>query len=250
MSIGREFMERTKYEYLQESDQDKGIQQPAIERPIDETIALIDLPDFNDVKVNDKSLLNLITSRRSIRKYSRSPLSLAELSFLLWTTIGIKEIRVNEGETGPVTRTLRTVPSAGSRHPFECYILINNVEGLEPGLYRYIATKHKIAMIKPGTDIADDITNACLKQVFVKNGAATFIWVTDIYRTAWRYGDRSYRYVHIDAGHVCQNLYLAAEAIDSSVCAIAAFDDNSLNKVLNLDGESEFVIYLASLGKK
>jgi SagB-type dehydrogenase family enzyme len=94
------------------------------------------------------------------------------------------------------------------------------------------------------------LTEACLKQQHVKTSAVTFIWVAVPHRTVWRYSQRGYRYIHLDAGHVCQNLYLLAEAIDCGVCAIAAFDDDLVNQAIGLDGEDLFVIYLASLGKR
>ena len=80
--------------------------------------------------------------------------------------------------------------------------------------------------------------------------AATFLWVADKKRMEWRYGDRGARYLHLDAGHVCQNLYLSAEAIESGVCAIAAFDDDEINRVVGVDGKEQFVIYVATVGKK
>jgi SagB-type dehydrogenase family enzyme len=166
-----------------------------------------------------------------------------ELSCLLWTTQGVKIVTDR-----PVVK--RTVPSAGSRHAFETYLLVNKVEGLDPGLYRYVSLQHKLFSLKIKADIAKRLAAACLNQSHVYNSAVTFIWVAVPARMTWRYSERGYRYIHLDAGHVCQNLYLAAEAIKCGVCAIAAFDDNALNKTLNLDGEKMFVIYLASLGKR
>ena len=95
--------------------------------------------------------------------------------------------------------TLRTVPSAGARHPFETFLLLNNVEGFEAGLYRYIATKHKLQALEVTADIQDEIVKACLGQEFLKTSAATFIWVADSYRTRWRYGERGVRYLFLDA---------------------------------------------------
>jgi len=161
----------------------------------------------------------------------------------LWVTQGVKGIASKK-----VIK--RTVPSAGSRHAFETYLLVNKVKGLDRGLYRYISLQHKLCNLGAKKDIAKGITAACLNQSHVYNSAVTFIWVAVPARTAWKYSDRAYRYIHLDAGHVCQNLYLAAEAIQCGVCAIAAFDDDALNRVLGLDGEEMFAIYLASLGKR
>ena len=166
-----------------------------------------------------------------------------EFSFLLWCTQGVKE-------TVDGYATLRTVPSAGARHALETYLLVNRVEKIEPGVYRYLAIDHKLVQLETDSRLADKLTEACWGQTQVKRSAATFFWAAVPYRMAWRYGERGYRYLHLDAGHVCQNLYLSAEAIGAGVCAIAAFQDDLLNGLLDLDGEEQFIIYLATVGKK
>lgn len=244
--VGHEFMERTCYKHLGDPDQEKGLPQPPVEEPHDETATIVDLPKAKDCKIPTIDLRDAIEGRRSVRTYSESPLSLEELSFLLWCTQGVKK-----ASTSPTSiYTLRNVPSAGARHAFETYLLINRVQGLRPGLYRFLALEHKIMEVDSDPKIATKVTKACLNQTMVKKCAVTFIWVAVPYRMTWRYGERGYRYLHLDAGHVCQNLYLAAEAIDSGVCAIAAFSDEDLNEVIGLDGERQFVVYLATLGKK
>ena len=167
-----------------------------------------------------------------------------ELSWLLWATQGVKEIKGNN------YATLRNVPSAGARHAFETFLLINNVKDLEPGIYRYIALEHKLVEYILEEGIDDKVAEAAYGQKMVKNDSVTFIWVADIYRMFWRYVERGYRYIHIDVGHICQNLYLAAENINSGVCAIAAFHDEMFNDLLKLDKDEQFVVYLASVGKK
>jgi SagB-type dehydrogenase family enzyme len=145
---------------------------------------------------------------------------------------------------------LRTVPSAGARHAFETYLLINRVEGLKQGMYRYLALEHKLIEVNMEADIVDRTVAGCMGQATVGGSAVTFIWVAIVDRMKWRYDVRGYRYLHLDAGHVCQNLYLAAESIDCGACAIAAFDDDEINQVLGLDGEQQFVIYVGAVGKK
>lgn len=238
--IGKEFMEFTKYKNLGESDQQQGMAQPPLEveyQGLDGK--LIKLPKAGKTNV---LLDEIIIQRKSVRKYSDKGLTLDELSYLLWSTQGVKD--KNE------KATLRTVPSAGARHPFHTFLLINNVEGLVPGLYRYNALSHTLASFNLEDNIAETTVAACLGQPFVGTAAVTFIWTVDIYRCEYRYGQRAYRYVHLDAGHVCQNLYLTAEAIDCGVCAIAAYDDDTLNELLGLDGEKEFAIYVGTVGKK
>jgi SagB-type dehydrogenase family enzyme len=241
--IGREFMEKTRYKYLSVSAQRQGLPQPPLQAPYEGEDAPIDLPAPSSIKVAEVGLRLAIEARESVRRYAEQPLTLAELSFLLWCTQGVKGV---QGDYA----TFRNVPSAGARHAFECYLLVNHVEGLSPGLYRFLALEHKLVAVDLETGIAEAITGACWDQAMVMRCAVTFIWVAVAERMAWRYGQRGYRYMHLDAGHVCQNLYLAAEAIEGGVCAIAAFSDEDMNHLLGLDGEEQFVIYLATMGKR
>jgi SagB-type dehydrogenase family enzyme len=180
--------------------------------------------------------------RKTVRKYDQKALNLEELAYLLWYTQGVKRVT-------PRPVTLRTVPSAGARHSFETYLLINNVTGLTPGLYKYVALEHKLMVVSLEIGLSEKVSRIAANQVFINDSAVTFIWTTALYRMKWRYGERSYRYIHLDAGHVCQNLYLAAQTIESGVCAIAAFDDDELNTLLGLDGDEHFAVYLATVGK-
>ena len=242
-NIGKEFMEMTKYKNLGVYPQKQGVPMPPIELSVDSSQELIDLPSGKDLQIENFDFVNLVEKRKSLRKYADEPITLEELAYLLWGTQGVKTVTDR-----PVS--FRTVPSAGSRHPFETYMLVNQVSGLEPGLYRYLALSHQLARMNGFDGIREDLTSASLKQKHVYNSAVTFSWVAIPERTTWRYGNRGFRYIHLDAGHVCQNLYLLAESIDCGVCAIAAFDDDMANNALHLDGENQFVIYLASLGKR
>ena len=241
--IGKEFMEKTRYEYLEESDQSRGLPQPPLELPYEKTKRVIDLPAPSEVDVGSYDLREAMEGRRSVRAYSKDPLTLEELSWLLWCTQGVKEVIGRPA-------TLRNVPSAGARHAFETYLLANRVEGLKPGLYRFLAIEHKLVEVNLEEGVDDSVTAAAYRQGMVKNSAVTFIWVAVRYRMYWRYVERGYRYLHLDAGHVCQNLYLAAEATGCGACAIGAFFDQEINELLGLDGEEQFVIYMATVGKK
>ncbi len=236
-------MEKTKYSFLDTTDQVQRLPQPPLALPASEKGRIIDLLDPETAKTSNISVSDAINRRVSVRAYSKKPLSLAELSYVLWCTQGVKEVT-----TRPATQ--RTVPSAGARHCFEAYILVNNVEDLPPGLYRYLAIDHKLQEVNMDEDIAQKITKACLDQRFILNSAITMILTAVRYRMMWRYTERGYRYMHLDAGHVMQNLYLCAEAIDSGVCAIAAFEDDQINMALGVDGVEQFTIYVGVLGKK
>lgn len=241
--IGKEFVEKTKYDKLEPSLQSQGVPLPPLETLAPKGAKLIELPDGKLIGPVPVNFSELVEQRETLRKYTEIPLSLQELAYLLWGTQGVKSVTEK-----PVSK--RTVPSAGSRHAFETYLLVNRVEGLEPGLYRYLAVEHKLAKLDAPEEITDNLTEACLKQPHVKNSAVTFFWVAVPLRMVWRYCQRGYRYMYLDAGHVCQNLYLLAESIQCGVCAIAAYDDDLVNQALQLDGEDQFAIYIATLGKR
>ncbi len=240
--IGQEFMLKTRYAFLEGSGQSLGHAQPELELPYDTTAPVIKLPEPELLPDQTINFLELIEMRTSSRKYSDQPLTLGELSYLLWCTQGVKLVM-------PGSATFRTVPSAGARHAFETYLLINHVEGLQPGLYRFLAIDHRLVAVTLDEGIAAEIAAACLNQQFIRTSAVTFIWTAVAARMTWRYGERGYRYLHLDAGHVCQNLYLAAQTLWCGACAIAAFDDEKLNEVLGIDGQEQFAIYVATTGK-
>jgi len=240
---GHEFMEKTKYQYITKSDQQKGLPQPPLEVPADPDKPLIDLPSPVSLDIPAADLRTGIEQRQSIRNYAHEPITREELSFLLWCTQGVKRVHGTQA-------TFRTVPSAGARHAFETFLLINDVEGLEPGLYRYLALSHKLQQIDTDPVLSHRITAACFDQQFILRSGVVFLWTVVPYRMTWRYGERGYRDLHLDAGHVCQNLYLAAGAVGCGACAIAAFNDDEMNDLLGINGGDQFLIYLATVGKK
>lgn len=240
---GRDFWEKTKYQHAERTVNSKKREKPSLELAYPMDNMIIDLPKPEDFTVESLDLRQAIESRTSIRKYGEAPLSLKELSYLLWCCQGVKEVV-------PEVTTFRTVPSAGACHAFETFIQVNNVEGLKPGIYRFLALKHSLLVIGLDEENKDRVQKACLSQKFIGSSAVTFFWVAVKERMTYRYGERGYRYLLLDAGHVCQNLYLSALSLDCGTCAIAAFDDDDLNSVLGLDGQEEFVVYAAALGKR
>ena len=241
--IGREFIKKTKYEYLDPSAQSRGRPQPPLELQRYKGGQLIELPGPETLSIKGIDLRQSIEQRKSVRRYSRTPLTPEELSFLLWCTQGVKEVI-------PGSATFRTVPSAGARHALETYLMVNNVDSLKHGLYWYSALRHGLVLIDESDQLAERLVAACLGQHFVAQSGVTFIWTAESYRMTWRYSERGYRYFFLDVGHVCQNLYLAAEAIDCGACAIAAFSDDAVDEFLQVDGEEQFSLYIATVGKK
>jgi SagB-type dehydrogenase family enzyme len=141
------------------------------------------------------------------------------------------------------------VPSAGARHSFETYLIINRVTGLKPGIYRYLPLEHKLLIVNSQAPTNRQISDACSGQTFVSKAAAVFIWTTIPYRAEWRYTIRAYKGIAVDAGHICQNLYLACEAIGAGTCAILAYNQKATDALIGVDGEEEFTVYLAPVGK-
>ena len=243
---GRNFLKDSlrKQTDFSRTDQNRGVPAPPPQKPFDSTLHRVALSTEKEWKgyIKDLSLDRIIASRKSRRKYSDEPLQIQELSFLLWATQGIR--KQNNDFTA-----LRHVPSAGARHSFETYIFARNVRGLEPALYRFLPQDNELVLLKTIPNMTADLSRAAFGQKFVGLGAATFVWSCIPYRMEWRYGPTAYRVILMDAGHVCQNLYLACEAIGAATCAVAAYDQEAMDELIGLDGEEEFAIYAAPVGK-
>ena len=243
--IGAQFIRRSSYSQMGPTPEKQEAPFPDYIPSDLPDSGLLPLPDPAQLELGHADLRQIIEERRSVRRYDEdAALTLEELSLLLWLTQGVKKLSEKSG------MTLRTVPSAGSRHPFETFLAVRRVENLEVGLYRFIAHKHALLPVFSGTAILDQIGAATGNQSQVLTAAVTFLWAALPYRTSYRYGTRAYRYLFLDAGHVCQNLHLAAESIGCGVCAIGAYEDEAVNAALRLDGQEQFVIYIATLGKK
>jgi SagB-type dehydrogenase family enzyme len=181
----------------------------------------------------------ILSLRRSVRNYSSASMPLEVLSQLLWATHGVT------GEPG--VREARTAPSAGACYPIEAYVIVNRVSGLAPGLYRYLTGDHALMLLRKG-DVGAEATAATLGQRMCRQGAALFVWTAVVPRTTGRYGERGHRYIFLDAGHIGENMYLAATAIGYGCCAIGAFDDSAMNQIVGADGKIEKVVYAAAVG--
>jgi SagB-type dehydrogenase family enzyme len=183
------------------------------------------------------SLEQSLLGRRSIRSYSGQPLTLVEVSQLMWAAQGITN------EAG-----FRTAPSAGATYPLELYVVAGDVEDLEAGVYRYIPERHELGLLTGG-DVRSDLCDAVLSQSWVKDGAISIV-VTAIYeRTTEKYGERGIRYVHIEVGHATQNLCLQATALGLGLVTVGAFEDEKVSEVLNLP-EDEKPLYVIPVGRK
>ena len=175
--------------------------------------------------------------RRSIRKYSDDPLSISDVSQILWAAQGITK----------KNRGLRTAPSAGALYPIELYIAVGKVKGLSQGLYKYNPQKHTIIKVLEG-DIREKLSNAALKQSCVLKGAVNIIIVGVYKRTAFKYGKRAERYVLMECGAVSQNIYLQSYALGLGTVLVGAFNDDSLKSILKIS-EDEYTLGIMPIGK-
>lgn len=240
---GREFMKsRFDKDYI--SDQDKELPQPSLVKEYDEDDFIIKLPKANDNFLKERDYNKLIEKRRSNRKYKNSILRIEELSYLLWSTQGV------HGHRGSDKATFRPVPSGGARHAFETYLGIYNVEGLRKGMYRYLPLSHELLFLYEDEDINNNLNIGSLNQKFVLDTSITFIWSCIPYRGEWRYVDLSHKIMLIDVGYICQNLYLSAEALELGTCAIGAYHQEYMDKLIRVDGKDEYVVYMAPVGRK
>lgn len=229
------------------TDKMKGLPQPEGIKPYDPNSKIISLPAVNSDILTKSNIYECIKDRRSIRHYSDNAISLEELSYLLWATQGITG-------TNKVGLTLKTVPCSGATHTFETYLFVLNVTGLEKGIYRYLPIEHALMFMFALEDVDKKLDEISLDQPFVphftKKSAVTFAWSTTPYRSEWKFDVTAHKKILIDVGHICQNLYLAGESLDMGVCAIGIYDQEAVDKLLQLDGDEEFIIYLAAVGKK
>lgn len=212
---------------------------------------IIPLPaNFEDLTFTG-NIMELIQTRESRRQYADEALSLLELSFLLWSTQGVRRFA---GHKNPVT--FRNVPSAGSRHTFETYLFVNHIDGLKKGIYHYLPEKHELEIWDDRDNFDAELLDALCGQTFAANAPVLFAWSSIPYRMEWRFGLKAVKYLLIDAGHVCENLYLACEALRCGTCAIGAYDQDHFDQLLGFQPESsaetdyQTIIYAAPVGKQ
>jgi SagB-type dehydrogenase family enzyme len=187
-----------------------------------------------------KSLWETLRGRRSVRTYGRDPITHSELSRLLWAAQGIT--RRSGGAA------FRTAPSAGALYPIETYLVVHRAAGLEPGIYHYAVLKHALEQLRVG-DFRGPAARAALDQRIAFDADVVFAWSAMFERSKWKYGQRAYRYVYLDAGHIAQNVALAAVAMGLGSCQIAALYDDEANALFGVDGEKESVIYMTAVGR-
>lgn len=232
----KEIHEASSYYKEQKSRSEEQVEKPDRYKRY-EDVEIIDLPEVDEGKTD--SLHEALETRKSVRQYSKESLSLEKLSYLLWASTGVQ--REERG------REFRTAPSAGALYPIETYLVVNDVEDLEKGLYHYRIKEHKLEQLETD-NLRDDIVDAALGQNMCGQAPVVFVWSAIFNRTMWKYQDRGYRYVFMDAGHIAENLALSAASMDLGTCQIGAFFDDQVDDVIGVDGEEEKSIYMTVVG--
>jgi SagB-type dehydrogenase family enzyme len=177
-----------------------------------------------------------LRERRSVREFRREPITLAQLSQLLWAAQGITD-----------SRGYRTAPSAGALYPLEIYVMVGNVKDLPVGLYKYQPDGHRLLRMA-SDDRRKQMKRAAMGQNWVSENAALFVFSSVDSRTTRKYGRRGIRYIHIEVGHAAQNVMLQARTLELGAAVVGAFDDNYVNEILDLP-ENERSLYLMPIGK-
>ena len=168
-----------------------------------------------------------LRTRRSVRSFGDGPVPLQDLSQLLWAA---------QGTTDPTG--LRAAPSAGALYPLVVYAVAGNVASLPAGLYRYDPSAHALSLVQAG-DRRAELSGAALRQDWIGGAAVSLVVAALFRRTTAKYGDRGVRYVHMEAGHVAQNIYLQATALHLGTTVVGAFQDDRLNAVLGLPADED-----------
>jgi len=209
-------------------------------RDMDKTAGITKLPESDIVR--DISVYKCLKERRSVRGYSGARICAADLSWVLWAAQGISDVRGD--------RCFRTSPSAGALYPVDTYVAVFDVEGIDRGVAKYIDDQHVLQWrYRTDCDLRAKFYDACLQQDMILNSAVMFIWVADFNRCVWRYSQRAYRYVYLEAGHIAQNLFLAVAGLGFGACAVGAYFDDQMDTLCGLDGDCRTVIYCATAGK-
>jgi SagB-type dehydrogenase family enzyme len=193
----------------------------------------------NQFQESNISFAEVLRRRKSIRSFSTAALSKVDLAFLLWASTGVQRTEHDY--------EFRTAPSAGALYPIETYIAANNVEEIKAGIYHYDIKNHLLEEIRIGY-FGDDLAHAALDQNMCATASGVFIWTAVFGRAKWKYSQRAYRYVYLDAGHIAQNLALAGTSIACGSCQVGAFFDDEINSIVCIDGMEESAICLSVVG--
>jgi SagB-type dehydrogenase family enzyme len=190
------------------------------------------------------TLADAMISRTSCREMRPAPVTLAELGTMLYCAYGVN--RSNEDSAFP--RPFRTVPSGGGLYPLEIYFHTAAVEGLAAGLYHYNAVRHRVYRLRDG-DFSFDISNGLIQPNLAVDASVLFFFTAIFERSVFKYGDRGYRFVLMEAGHAAQNLNLAAAGLGFGALNVGGFVDRTIDEFLAVDGVTHSTVYIVAAGK-
>jgi SagB-type dehydrogenase family enzyme len=236
--VGDNFQQSTKYErgrmaggYLDWANEPAAFK----EYPGAPRVALVP-----PASTGGQPIWDVLMRRRSIRDFDHKPIAATDISQLLWAAQGITAVRLGH--------QFRAAPSAGALYPVETYIVVHSVENMASGVYHYDPREHALDQIKAG-DYRLAVSQSALDQDMAFAAGAVFIWTAVFQRAKWKYNQRAYRYVYLDAGHIAQNVALAAVALGLGTCQLAAFYDSEVNELVGANGSTESAIYMTVVGK-
>ncbi len=236
-------MRATAYPDLATTDQLRGLPHPSLELTVPPEARCYPLPEPGSFEVAQVSVRDALEWWEPSGFLGRTTLDLVDLSYLLWYTQGVRELVDDQV-------TLRHVPSCGNRHPLETYLVVSGVGGIPEGLYRYLPLRHALVLLEPDTCLVSQFAAACMNVPAVHMAPVTFAWTAVPYRAVWGLGNRGYRGVLIDAGHVCQALVMTAASLACEVRPIDLFHDELANRLLGCDGVNEYAVLMAAVGRR
>lgn len=243
------------FDLIATADIAKGVPQPSLQKQVKENSTIIDLPKITLDSAPKADYYEITTNRISRRAYSEMPMSLRELSFLLLCTQGIKKViggYRRQMKDGSGRNYLRYVATGGCINAFDTYLVINNVQGINQGVWRFLPLSNQLVLEKKIDDISEKIsevfTNKSQNQSYTSKAGVVFFWVCVPYRGEWRYKDTSHKIMLLDLGHISHQLYMATEAINCGCCAIGGYYQEKADSLIGVDGDNEFTVLCASVG--
>jgi SagB-type dehydrogenase family enzyme len=256
--VGREFQDGTSYfrESMEERELDWRTKPSTYKFYSYAPVIALPHPSADSDQLVSADIWTCVARRRSVRSFGATPMSLMELSRLLWASGGITTSYI----TPHGQDFYRAAPTAGALYPIETYVIANKIDDLEPGLYHYrvagldilerpiVEGSHSLEQLKTG-DLRGEVSAAALDQLMCAKAGAVVLWTAVFARSVWKYQERAYRYFYLDAGHMAAQLSLAAVGQGLGTCPIAAFYDNEVNSLLGIDGETEGIIYMMAVGR-
>jgi SagB-type dehydrogenase family enzyme len=211
--------------------------------PTSQSLSLTGPGEFEDT-ASSEYLRDAVTRRRSIRQFSGEPITLNNLSNIIFNAYGITgKITLNFGVEEPV----RAVPSGGGLYPLELYVASHKIEGLPPGIYHYNVLKHSLELVREG-QFSAELGRALFYEEMFKGVSAAFLITGILKRSSIKYGERAYRFMMLEAGHVGQNICLTSFSLNLGCLMLGGFYDDDVDRILGIDGVSETTLYASAVG--